>query len=290
MYPERHRPTKSEVLYNPERLEEIIQEFQKEGADGMHVLADVDRTLTMAESAPSIISQIRTGGYLGEDYERATRQLFELYHPIEADYSIKPEERAQHMAEWQRLSVVNLKKHRLTKQIFDQIIANPQVQFRPGTAEFFRILKQRGIPLILISGAPKYLVEGHMKQAGIWHNGIHVIANDYEFDENGNLIGQKEPIIHVANKSEVVEDDYAHDQDITKRRNVMLLGDNIDDLSMVQSFAKKHLEQLLSIGFLNDGTNTENRRKYSLAFDAVITNDGSMDFPNEILEKIIRGK
>lgn len=281
--PEKRGTAKSEILYNPERLQAQIEQFKILGAKGLHVLADVDRTLTTAGPVPSIISQLRAGGYLGDSYVQKTRELFEAYHPIELDYSIDPNIRATKMAEWQRLHAELLVASGLTKEIFESVIANPLVHFRAGVDKFIKLLEKHGIPLVLISGAPQYLIEGHFRQAGLWHNNIHIIANNFQFDESGKLTGLAEPVINAGNKSTIISSDYSHHQEIERRRNVLLLGDNIDDLDMVQGFEADHL---LTIGFLNKETNG-NRRKYSLAFDAVITNDGTMDFPNEVLEKII---
>jgi len=61
---------------------------------------------------------------------------------------------------------------------------------------------------------------------------------------------------------------------------VLLLGDSLDDVGMVQGFDYKNL---LKIGFLNEnvGENLENFKK---TFDVVLTGDPGMDFINNLLK------
>ena len=134
-----------------------------------------------------------------------------------------------------------------------------------------------------MSRGPRYLIEGHLKKAGLYRPGIHIIANEYEFDETGKLLRIKEPIINLANKAKILVAGHECHQDVADRPNVLVLGDNIDDLDMVEG---SKFDNLLSVGFLNDETDPDSRQKYSLSFDAVVTGDGPMDFPNKLVGEI----
>jgi len=63
-----------------------------------------------------------------------------------------------------------------------------------------------------------------------------------------------------------------------------LLGDNLEDIGMVDGF---EYDNLLKIGFLNENIE-ENLENYKKAFDIVILNDGSMEFVNNLLKEIIK--
>jgi 5'-nucleotidase len=71
---------------------------------------------------------------------------------------------------------------------------------------------------------------------------------------------------------------------VRDRRNVILLGDSIDDVGMVQGF---DYDNLITVGFLNDKV-AENLERYKKAFDVVLIGDASMGYVRELLEEIIK--
>ena len=68
-------------------------------------------------------------------------------------------------------------------------------------------------------------------------------------------------------------------------KNILLLGDSTDDVSMAIGFDYKNL---IKIGFWNKPT-PENQPIYKKSYDILITNDGSMNEVNKILKQIIVG-
>ena len=70
---------------------------------------------------------------------------------------------------------------------------------------------------------------------------------------------------------------------IKNRKNMILLGDSLADLNMAQGIDYK---TILKIGFLNENIN-ENKEEYEKNFDAVILNDGPMDFVVSILKEVL---
>jgi hypothetical protein len=94
-------------------------------------------------------------------------------------------------------------------------------------------------------------------------------------------VGQ--PIIHSANKDEAVAKDYPEIfKTIKNRKNVILLGDSLDDPDMVEGF---DYENLLKIGFWNDRTK-EREKAYRKRYDVLVLNDASLDFVNRFLRNI----
>jgi len=270
-----------ETIFNREVLEEKIKRFQQDGKDKMQVIADFDRTLTKAEPA-ALLSLIEKSGLLGADYSREADELFKEYYAYELDQEWT-EERSKKMREWQDKHTALFIKYGLTKEILDQITESSPIQFRAGTDEMIKKLEAANVPLVIVSGAPRYLIESHLKKAGLWHPNIHIIANDYEFDEHGKFTGICEPVVHVANKDEILNDGYHRYQEIESRTNVLILGDNPDDVNMIG----RHLwSNIISVGFLNPSSK-KNRNCYTKVFDAVITNDGSMKLPNGIIDQVI---
>jgi hypothetical protein len=54
-----------------------------------------------------------------------------------------------------------------------------------------------------MSAGPGDMILEYLKKEDIMNDNIHVIANLYEFDNIGNAIKIKEPIIHSMNKKEI---------------------------------------------------------------------------------------
>ena len=63
---------------------------------------------------------------------------------------------------------------------------------------------------------------------------------------------------------------------IKHRRNVLLLGDSVDDIKMIEGF---EYDEIIKIGFLNEKVE-ENRDEYLKNFDIVIANDSDMSHVN----------
>lgn len=69
---------------------------------------------------------------------------------------------------------------------------------------------------------------------------------------------------------------------ISERNNVILLGDSLGDLGMVNDL---DVNCIIKIGFLNK--DIENKLElYKDKFDIVITGDGSINYINKLLQKI----
>ncbi|MFH8080781.1 MAG: hypothetical protein QXO84_02785 [Candidatus Aenigmatarchaeota archaeon] len=62
-------------------------------------------------------------------------------------------------------------------------------------------------------------------------------------------------------------------------KNIILLGDSINDVNMVKGFKYKNL---LKIGFLNFDED-KLRDSYSKNFDVIIEGDGDFSFINELI-------
>ena len=113
---------------------------------------------------------------------------------------------------------------------------------------------------------------------------IHIVSNQFEWDSRGRVIKVKEPIIHTLNKNEeTIRRVPAAYETIKDRPNVLLLGDSVADITMVEG---ARILNLLSLGFLNKDSEKQ-RAAFRQTFDAIILNDGPMDFANLILAQIV---
>ncbi len=110
-----------------------------------------------------------------------------------------------------------------------------------------------------------------------------MVANLFNFDRRGRVTGVKEPIIHSINKDETTLQNFPVFEVIKNRNNVILLGDSIGDVGMIEGF---DYSNLLKIGFLNEDVEN-NLRTYKKRFDVIILNDSGMGYVNNLMKRII---
>lgn len=280
---------KNIIIPNPQKVERLKIQWKKDGVDRFHILADFDRTLTCAfvsgQQSPTVIAQIRNDNYLSSSYVTASHALFDKYAPLEHDPKLNDEEKNAVMQEWWELHFKLLIESGLTRELMDKIVAKRTLRLRSGTDMFLDWLKEKNIPLIIMSAAPGYMLKQYLKQENRLYKNIHVIANEMIFDESGKFTGIAEPIIHSLNKYEIILKDFPIFKEVENRTNVLLLGDQTDDVGMITGFP---YQTLLKIGFLNEKPGEEDperQEKYIQNYDIVLTGDPGLEYINELLKE-----
>jgi 5'-nucleotidase len=276
------------IISNPESLKQIIGNMRLDGAEKLHILTDFDRTLTRAYddegiNFTSIFANLRRDGYLDPEYVKISREHYEKYYPIELDYNRSLEERANYMREWWNAAHADMIKFGVTKELLDRICTEHPLFFRDGAHDLFRDTFAKNIPFVIMSAAPGYMIKRYINNFDHVYGNIFIVANWYEFDADGKMIGAKEPVIHSLNKYEITLNSLPIFEEIKKRPNVILMGDGIDDTGMVTGF---DYNNLIKIGFYNQKTD-EHLGLYKQHFDVVITGDDGMGSVNEILAQIL---
>ncbi len=275
------------IISNPSKLNEKISKIKKEGKNKLHIVSDFDRTLTKGfvegKKAMSTIALLRHGNYLTPDYPKKAFALFEEYHPIEIDTNIDIKYKCEKMTEWWSKHKQLLIDSKLNeKDVADVVLSYPKI-LREGVSDFLNNLYRHQIPLLIFSSGFGNFIEKYLIQENKLTPNIHIISNIFEFDKNGFITNYKDKIIHVFNKSEVSITNKKYLNSISKRKNVILLGDSLGDAAMADG--TDH-EVIIKIGFLNEKVE-ESLNKYKENFDVIILNDGPMDYVNNLLQEII---
>jgi len=277
------------IIPNKVELEKIKKLIAESGTDTVQVLADFDRTLTTAfvdgKSVPSAISILRDGNYLAAGYAEKAHALFDKYHAIEIDPSVSFEEKYSAMEEWWTRHSKLLIESGLNKSDLKKAAESGKIRLRDGFTEFMDTLRESNIPLVIMSssGLGTDLISLFLEKEGKLYDNVYIISNTYEWDEDGNAVKVTEPIIHSLRKYETAIQDYPAFDVVKERKNVILIGDSLDDVGMVKGF---EYENLIKIGFLNY-KEEENLETYKKTFDIVLTNDTSMEHINKLLIDII---
>jgi cytosolic 5'-nucleotidase 3 len=275
------------IIPNPEELEKTIEKIKKDGPSKLHIVSDFDRTLTKTfvkgEKTPTINGQMREGGYLGDDYIKRSYELYDLYHPMEIDSKIPLNEKIKKMHEWWKSHFDLLIKSKMNKDIILDIVKKRKITFREKALDILDILYHKKIPLLIMSASIGDITSESLKFAGKNYDNIILVANMLIWDKSGYMVGVKEPIIHSVNKHEIQIKSLPIYTELLKRKNIILLGDNIDDLGMVEGFPYKNI---IKIGFLNEDIN-KTLEEFKNKFDVIITNDSDMSYVYELMKKII---
>ncbi|MDD5649854.1 MAG: hypothetical protein PHF86_05445 [Candidatus Nanoarchaeia archaeon] len=273
-------------FHNEDLVKQKIKEIKSQGLDKLHVVSDFDRTLTKCfyngKKIPSTIALIREGGYLTEDYPKKAFELFDKYHPIELDESLDYDYRFKKMQEWWETHEKLLIKSGMNKKVINDILERYPKMLREGTIEFLDYLKSHNIPLLIFSSGIGNLIEGYLKKENRLTPNIHILSNTFNFNSKGYATGYKNKIIHIMNKSETKIENKVYRDLISKRNNIILLGDSLEDIGMINDI---DTNLIIKIGFLNE--DVENKLNlYKTKFDVVITNDSSMSYINHLLKEL----
>lgn len=276
------------IIVNPNKLEEIKNNLRSGGPGSVHILSDFDRTLTH-HSRPdyqdsALVAVLGEGDYLPPDYKVKVDVLYKKYYPIEYDPNIPLTVKKAAMIEWWRQMFNLMISSGLTKEIVARAMKDCQVELRDGVEDWLDLLRQLHIPLVIFSasGLGRESINIFLDKLKKHLPDIHILANAFIWDESGRAIGVREPIIHSYNKDETLIQNFPFFSEIKNRRNVILLGDSLGDVGMVEGF---EYDNLLKIGFLN-GRVEENLESFKKVYDVIILGDSSFAFINRLFKEI----
>ena len=234
-----------------------------------YVVADFDRTLTKGNSKTSW-SLLSNTNLLPNEYVQERQALYNKYRPIEIDISLPFDYRLEQMNSWFREHIELFVKYNLKESYIKEVASNLSImEFRDGAKEFIRYLYQNQIPLIIISAGIGNFIKSFLEKEECYYSNVHIVSNMIKF-RDGVAIGVENNVIHSLNKNEVSLTAEIKEK-LSKRNNIILLGDQIDDIRMVEESKR---EKTTRVSFLLDSTQLSSYKEY---FDFVCTDDTSYD-------------
>jgi cytosolic 5'-nucleotidase 3 len=277
------------VIKDKEGLFRKIKNIKEDGLESLHIVTDFDKTLnkefTSSGKFKSLISLIRDGGFLENDYPNKANALYDKYHPIEIDLSMPYDIKKEKMKEWWTTHIKLISLSKMHKDFIEKIILKSNMEFREKVSVFLNILSKKNIPTLIFSSGLGDFISYSLEKENLLFSNIHVISNFFDWDENGfaKPYYKGDKVIHILNKDETEIKDTPYFLKIKDRKNVILLGDSLEDIKMISGLKYKNI---ISIGFLN--SDVENKLEtYKNIFDVIILNDGSFMQVLEILNEII---
>ena len=183
------------------------------------------------------------------------------------------------MVEWYTNANKLLTEAGVQRDWYPEMISQSNCEFRDDTDKMMSALQEDQVPCLILSAGLGDLILAILKHFKVDHPNVKVVSNFCKYNDDGLIVGLKEPMIHMYNKSE----SSVHDPELEARHNVVLLGDSLGDLHMADGVQK--LNVVLSIGFLNKKIE-ENLPLYKEKFDVVLVDDQTMDFPMALLDAV----
>ncbi|MFA6088441.1 MAG: hypothetical protein WC755_01130 [Candidatus Woesearchaeota archaeon] len=273
-------------VVNEDSLKNKIVLFKKAGLKNIQVLSDFDKTLTKAFSngkkLVSSYAHFRERD-LVKGFTEVSKQLHAKYYPIENDSSISLEEKKKAMEEWWTTSYNTLVKCGFSKKVLDVIVKDELIFEREGISDFFSKLHNFKIPVVIFSAGIGDLITEFLKNKRYLSDNVSIVSNMFNYDNSGVAISYKKPLIHSYSKNEKSLEHLSIYSELKKRKNVILLGDTLGDLSMTDGFS---YDNIIRFGFLSDDIAKE-FDEYKKHFDVIILHDGKMDYVNKIINDIL---
>ncbi|XP_077407951.1 7-methylguanosine phosphate-specific 5'-nucleotidase-like [Vanacampus margaritifer] len=282
----------SVLIKRRDRVEETLEAMRQDGTAGLHVISDFDMTLTRfahnGKRVPTSHNILDNRLLVDEECGKKMRELLNTYYPIEIDASRTVEEKLPFMVEWWTKVHNLLVEQKIRKDLLAAAVresTSVTSMLRDGCKAFFDQLAHRDVPLLIFSGGVGDVLEEVIRQHGVFHPNIHVIANYMDFDHSGILRAFKGDLIHTFNKRVRALSHAARFPELQARRSVLLLGDSLGDLNMAAGVPEPR--RLLTVGFLNDQVDAR-RESYVNSFDIVVlAQDDTMDVPNAVLRFVM---
>lgn len=227
-----------------------------------YVITDFDRTLTTKESEPSmgIIPQ-----YLGGECLKKRTEIFEYYRPLELDYNIPPEKKIEIMKEWAQKSFTLLANY-ITKELIHKSLESANIYLRDGVKEFFAEMKNKNIPIIVMSSGVGNIVKEFLEKENCLFDNVEIVSNFFNFKDGKTYI-DFENIMAVSKKEYKRIPENIRNK--LEGKDALLFGDLVEDIKMVDS---GKMENTLTFGFL-DANVKENIEKFNKNFDIVLAGD-----------------
>lgn len=274
---------KNTILYWV-NFENKIKKYKNFNKSFFHVVSDFDWTLTYMKNkktnkiTPSIISVLYNEWYLSDDYSTNAKKLENIYKPIEMDESLWLEEKQEKMIEWRKRHNELLIKSWLNKHHIDSIIDSDLIQLRNNCNKFFKILHNLNIPIIIFSASWlwTYAISSYLEKSWINYDNIHIVSNDFIWNDNWDAISRKEPFITSLNKDETLISNRIFPEvydNIKEKKNIILLWNSLGDISMAKD---SNNNLVIRIWFLAE-ENIKYLEKFKENFDIVLIWDGWMD-------------
>ena len=258
-----------------------LKQFREDGPERLLVVSDWDRTLTRSTaedgSDQSTCSVIANSGRLGAAFSRRYGELFDRYRTIELAPDLSERDKSSHLRRWWSLQFDLLLEYKFSTRTIRRIVREHLPRLRDGARLFFETLRERRIPLIILSAGIREIIEARLAEEGVSTCNLAIVANTLAFDPGGIAVAYRTPLLHSLNKH---AQHVAFTPEFAGRRNLLLLGDTLEDTRMAENISHT---RLLSFAFPADSCH---HQEFQTAYDVVLAPETSLAPVNAVLADI----
>ncbi|KAF8357101.1 hypothetical protein PRIPAC_92096 [Pristionchus pacificus] len=276
-------------MSRPVQTLEKISRLIVGGADRLSVISDFDHTLSLAVGDDGTVLPV-THQVLGDALvlpdlnQKATQEKYAAYSKESSG-----SDKLAMLEAWWRKAHDGVVARGLTLKEFEERARQTDIRLRDSSAELLQALSNSGVPTLVFSAGLSDAISFVLRRAmGGIPDGVHIVGNEMEFDEQGKLIAFKTPLLHPFNKNASVIDKCSPlHSSLSTRPHLLVLGDSLCDLTMDKGLAKER-DNTLRIGFLNG--QSDKLAQFLQGYDIVIATNQSIEIPRRIVEEIVGAK
>ena len=139
--------------------ENTLERIKEWSDDSIYVLTDFDRTITVgnSDSSWSILSK---SDMVPKEYVNERQEFYNYYRPYEIDETLDYDTKNHLMTEWWNKHIGLFIKYKMSEEVINEAARNLRVMaFRDGAKEFLENMRDRGIPVIIISAGIGNFIE-----------------------------------------------------------------------------------------------------------------------------------
>lgn len=214
-------------------LAKKIKEFIWDDIDKLVIISDFDWTLTHSKRiwwwSNSLISILRDQSFLNTNYKALSENLFQKYHRFEN--SCMPKNKRK-LETWLHKHIELLYKYWLNKSTIKNIEFKNNILVRDWFFDFFNILKNKKIPITIISWWLTFLIKDFLQYHKIDTKNMTIFSNEVKFKNKSLRI--KKPIITSINKSKLKISKKLEKIHIDSK--ILLLWDNPEDAKIIRRY------------------------------------------------------
>lgn len=296
---EQRTKTKEEKIMKGRDFEKKLSKFKNYPKSDLIILSDFDQTFTKRKfngkgiySSYQIFDNSKSVSS-NNKYLSQIDDLFQKYGKYERDISVPFEERLEKIKYWYIQDLKLKSKLGFNKRDFDsfldEAIISGGIKFRKGLLNFLGLIKERKIPLVILSGGISEVIETCLRKLIgdsefedlVNEKLLNIIGNKFVYNEEGNVVDIQTPIIHTFNKDKFALK--AVNELGKEGGNFIVVGDHMNDMDMINSTKYK---EIIGVGFDNYIKGDSFLERY----DICIQGDGDFDFISNMVDIITKEK
>ena len=250
----------------------LLKKFQILDPKKSFALMDFDHTITTHNSLSSW-GILEDSTLIDPRFSKESLELYKKYRPIELDESIPYAEKNTHMVNWQNQVGDLISKYHIYGSTINRILETSKgFELRKGASNFLTQMNLLGVPVIIVSAGIGDFIATYLSNKGLMFDNITLFSNFMLTDENDQVVGFKQPIIHSMNKNCL---DYSHI--IENKDTGILFGDLPADKAMGQNLNP------ITVGFCD--TSIYDLKVFQDEFDIVLTDGSSYNELGKVMIK-----